>query len=81
MLVAKEGERFAIGEVNNTQVGVPPLSHKAFSNRLSAFSFGRRSAKEKAWQKEKRVSEISPSAEGDQRSARWISGRFLKKAT
>ena len=24
---------------------------------------------------------ISPSADGDQRSARWIGGRFLKKAT
>jgi len=31
--------------------------------------------------KKKRQKRVSPSAEGDQRYARWISGRFLKKAT
>jgi len=31
--------------------------------------------------KKKRQKRISPSAEGDHRYARWISGRFLKKAT
>jgi len=31
--------------------------------------------------KKKRQKRVSPSAEGNQRYARWISGRFLKKAT
>jgi len=48
---------------------------------LDAFSLEQRSAREKALQKENAGKRISRSAERDQRCARWIGGRFLKKAT
>jgi hypothetical protein len=47
---------------------------------LSAFFFETRGAKKKAWQKRTRR-KGGFAVRGDQRSARWISGRFLKKAT
>ena len=86
-----QAEGLAEGEHTS---GGSPLSHKAFSNRLSAFSFGRRSAKWKlaslrfaanhkwfALSKKKSACRKFRACERDQRSARWISGRFLKKAT
>ena len=72
-----------------------PLSTQAIYNCLSAFFFGSRGANENSLRcaqlqlasrfalskKEHADKEISPRARGDQRSARWMGGRFLKKAT
>jgi len=66
-------------EGSRTRGGLP-LSYKAFLASSSAFFFDTIGAKKKAWQK-RNANNISPSAEGDQRCARWIGGRFLKKAT
>ena len=74
--------------------GVPFL-HKAFLNCLPAFFFGTRGANENSLRcaqlqlasrfalgkKEHAAGDVSPRARGDQRSARWMGGRFLKKAT
>ena len=76
------------------QVGGSPFPIKAYLNRLSAFFFETRGANENwlhfappgaqappcAWQKRTRR-KGGFAVRGDQRSARWISGRFLKKAT
>jgi hypothetical protein len=48
---------------------------------LNRFFLWHKRRKKKAWQKRNAAGDISPSAEGDQRSARWIGGRFLEKAT
>jgi len=66
-------------EGSRTRGGLP-LSYKAFLTSSSAFFFDTIGAKKKAWQK-RNANNVSPSAEGDQRCARWIGGRFLKKAT
>ena len=69
-----------LAEGNRTSGGFPFL-HKGYLNSISAFFFGTTGAKKKAWQKRRRRKIISRLARRDQRSARWISGRFLKKAT
>ena len=70
-----------LGEVMNRTSGGVPFLHKGYLNSISAFFFGTTGAKKKAWQKRRRRKIISRLARRDQRSARWISGRFLKKAT
>ena len=75
-------------------MGVFPFYAKAILIVRPLFSLAQE-AQEKSLAKKKRrirhrrvvrlpfyaVRFVSPSAEGDQRSARWIGGRFLKKAT
>ena len=89
-----ECQAAGLAEGNRTSGGFPFL-HKAFSNRLPAFFFGSRGANENSLRcaqlqlasrfalskKEHAARDISPRARGDQRSARWMGGRFLKKAT
>ena len=70
-----------LGEVMNRTSGGFPFLHKGYLNSTSAFFFGTTGAKKKVWQKRRRRKIISRLARRDQRSARWISGRFLKKAT
>jgi len=84
-----------LGEVKNRTSGGFPFLRKAFLNCSPAFFFGSRGANENCFaalsrsrkrlpslsKKEHADKEISPRAHGDQRSARWMCGRFLKKAT
>ena len=84
-----------LGEVKNRTSGGFPFLHKAFLNCLPAFFFGSRGANENSLRcaqlqlasqfalskKEHAARDVSPRARGDQRSARWMGGRFLKKAT
>ena len=79
-------------EGNRTSGGFPFL-HKAFLNCLPAFFFGSRGANENSLRcaqlqlasrfalskKEHAAGDVSPRARGDQRSARWMGGRFLRK--
>ena len=72
-----------------------PLSTQAIYNCLPAFFFGSRGANENSLRcaqlqlasrfalskKEHAARDVSPRVRGDQRSARWMGGRFLKKAT
>jgi len=60
--------------------GGSPFYTKAILIVCPLFSLAQE-AQEKSLAKKKRHREVSPRAHGDQRSARWIGGRFLKKAT
>ena len=58
-----------------------PFSHKVLDDFIIRFFLWHHRRKEKSLAKKKRQRRVSPSADGDQRYARWIGGRFLKKAT
>jgi hypothetical protein len=65
-------------EGNHTSGGFP-FFYKAFLKSFVRFSFVTAGAKEKLGKRKRRG--LFRLCGGDQRSARWISGRFLKKAT
>ena len=63
------------------QVGGSPFYAKPFQIDYPLFSLAVEAQRKKLGKKEHADKEISPRARGDQRSARWMGGRFLKKAT
>ena len=63
------------------QVGGSPFYTKPFKIAYPLFSLAVEAQRKKLGKKEHADKEISPRARGDQRSARWMGGRFLKKAT
>ena len=66
--------------VRTAQVGGSPFCTKAILFLYPLFSLTHEAQRKKLSKKET-PRKISPRARGDQRSARWIGGRFLKKAT
>ena len=64
----------------NTQVGVPPYPIKPFQIACPLFLLAEEAQKKKLGKKKSACRKFR-ACERDQRSARWISGRFLEKAT
>ena len=62
-------------------MGVFPFYTKPFQIAYPLFSLAVEAQRKKLSKKEHADKEISPRARGDQRYARWMGGRFLKKAT
>ena len=63
------------------QVGGSPFYAKPFQIDYPLFSLAVEAQRKKLSKKEHAARDVSPRARGDQRSARWMGGRFLKKAT
>ena len=62
-------------------MGGSPFYTKIFKIAYPLFSLAVEAQRKKLGKKEHAARDVSPRARGDQRSARWMGGRFLKKAT
>ena len=62
-------------------MGGSPFYAKPFQIDYPLFSLAVEAQRKKLSKKEHAARDVSPRARGDQRSARWMGGRFLKKAT
>ena len=70
-----------LGRGGTAQVGGSPFYTKPFKIAYPLFSLAVEAQRKKLGIKEHAAGDVSPRARGDQRSARWMGGRFLKKAT
>ena len=78
----QRGECRAVARQRGTaQVGGSPFYTKPFQIAYPLFSLAVEAQRKKLSKKEHAAGDVSPRARGDQRSARWMGGRFLKKAT
>ena len=70
-----------LGRGGTAQVGGSTYHIRLLLIYHSLFSLTPSAQRKKLSKKEHAAKEVSPRARGDQRSARWMGGRFLKKAT